>query len=139
MASHHSADPSGWIRRTLRDRDVRQSIGQVALLLALAALLYGIVVNAIASMARLGMQTGFGFLDSVAGFDVTLKLIAYGQGSSYGRGLLVALLNTLLAAAGGIVLATVLGFVLGIARLSSNWLLSSLVGAYVESVRNIPL
>jgi general L-amino acid transport system permease protein len=128
-----------FLRRKLRDRDVRQTIGQVALLLVLAGLGYLITVNAIASMARLGMQTGFGFLDSVAGFDVTQKLIAYGQGSSYGRVLLVALLNTLLAAAGGIVLATILGFVLGIARLSSNWLLSSLVGAYVESVRNIPL
>ena len=129
----------GFLRAQLRDRDVRQTIGQVAVLLALAGLGYVVVVNAIASMARLGMQTGFGFLRSVAGFDVTQKLIAYGQGSTYGRVLLVALLNTLLAAAGGIVLATILGFLLGIARLSSNWLLSSLVGAYVESVRNVPL
>jgi general L-amino acid transport system permease protein len=133
------ATPPGWLRRKLRDRDVRQSIAQVAVLLALAVLGYFFVANAIANMARLGMQTGFGFLDSVAGFDVTLKLIPYGQGSSYGRVLLVALLNTLLAACGGIVLATLLGFVLGIARLSSNWLLSSLVGGYVEAVRNIPL
>jgi general L-amino acid transport system permease protein len=127
------------LRTKLRDRDVRQTIGQVAVLLALAGLGYGLVVNAIANMARLGMQTGFGFLGSVAGFDVTLKLIGYGQGSSYGRVLLVAVLNSLVAAAGAVVLATILGFALGIARLSSNWLLSTLVGAYVEAVRNVPL
>ena len=127
------------LRRALRDRDVRQTIGQVAVVLALLALGYYFVVNAIANMARLGMQTGFGFLESVAGFEVTLKLIEYGQGSSYGRVLLVAVLNSLLAAALGIVLATILGFALGIARLSSNWLLSTLVGAYIELVRNIPL
>ena len=127
------------LRRALRDRNVRQTIGQIGVLLALAVLGYFFVANAIANMARLGMQTGFGFLESVAGFDVTLKLIDYGQGASYGRVLLVALLNTLLAAFLGIVIATVLGFVLGIARLSTNWLLSTLVGVYVESVRNIPL
>ena len=138
MAITASTEP-GWLRAKLRDRDVRQSMGQIAVLLALGALSYFLVVNAIANMARLGMQTGFGFLDSVAGFDVTLKLIDYGQGSSYGRVLLVAVLNILLAAAGAVVLATVLGFALGIARLSSNWLLSTLVGGYVEAVRNVPL
>jgi general L-amino acid transport system permease protein len=130
---------SRWLAAKLRDRDVRQNLGQVAVLMALAAIGYALVVTAIANMARLGMQTGFGFLDSVAGFDVTLKLIDYGQGSSYGRVLVVAVLNSLLAAAGAIVLATLLGFTLGIARLSSNWLLSTLVGVYVEAVRNVPL
>ena len=130
---------SGWLGAKLRDRDVRQNLGQAGVLLALAALGYALVVTAIANMARLGMQTGFGFLGSVAGFDVTLKLIEYGQGSSYGRVLLVAVLNSLIAAAGAMVLATLLGFALGIARLSSNWLLSTLVGVYVEVVRNVPL
>ncbi|MBI3517582.1 MAG: ABC transporter permease subunit, partial [Proteobacteria bacterium] len=127
------------LRTALRDRAVRQTVGQVAVVLALAVLGYFFVVNAIANMGRLGMQTGFGFLGSVAGFDVTLKLIDYGQGSSYGRVLLVAVLNSLLAAAGAVVLATLLGFALGIARLSSNWLLSTLVGGYIEIVRNVPL
>jgi general L-amino acid transport system permease protein len=127
------------LRRALRDRGVRQGLGQAAVLLALAGLVWLVVVTAIANMARRGMQAGFGFLDSVAGFDVTLKLIDYGQGSSYGRVLLVAVLNSLVAAAAAIVLATLLGFALGIARLSSNWLLSSLVGVYVEAVRNVPL
>jgi general L-amino acid transport system permease protein len=139
MGSAMTAAPRAYLRRKLRDRDVRQAAGQVAVLLAFAGIGYVITVNAIANMARLGMQTGFGFLESVAGFDVTLKLIAYGQGSSYGRVLLVAVLNTLLAAFGGIVLATVLGFLLGIARLSTNWLLATMAGAYVEAVRNIPL
>ena len=127
------------LRRALRDRDVRQALGQAALILVLAGLGYLLVVTAIANMTRLGMQTGFGFLDSVAGFDVTLKLVEYGQGSSYGRVLLVAVLNTLVAAAAAIVLATVLGFALGIARLSSNGLLAGLAGVYVELVRNVPL
>src|SRR5262249_40478983 len=127
------------IRAALRDRDVRQTIGQVAVLLVLGLFVYFFAVNAIANMARLGMQTGFGFLNSVAGFDVTLKLVDYGQGSSYGRLLLVAVLNSLLAAACAVVLATILGFALGIARLSSNWLLSTVTGAYIELVRNVPL
>ncbi len=128
-----------WLRTKLRDRDVRQNLGQIAVLVALAALGWLVAVNAIANMARLGMQTGFGFLESVAGFDVTQKLIPYGQGSSYGTVLLVAVLNTLLAAFAGIVLATGLGFLVGIARLSTNWLLSTMAGAYVEAARNIPL
>lgn len=126
-------------RRLLRDRAVRQNLAQLAVVLALLLLGYGFVTTALANMARQNMGTGFGFLDSVAGFDVTLKLIPYGQGSSYGRVLLVALLNTLLVAAVAIVLSTILGFLIGIARLSTNWLLATLATVYVELVRNIPL
>jgi general L-amino acid transport system permease protein len=91
------------------------------------------------NMARQGIASGFGFLFSVAGFDITPQLIEFGPDSTYARALLVAVLNTLFVSAVGIVLATVLGFMLGIARLSSNWLLSRLAGAYVEFARNIPL
>ena len=73
------------------------------------------------------------------GFDVSQSLIDYSSTSTYGRAFWVGLLNTLLVAVLGIVAATVLGFVIGIARLSSNWLVAQLAAAYVEIVRNVPL
>src|SRR5262249_59281741 len=79
------------------------------------------------------------FLENAAGFGINQTLIPYTEADSYGRVFVVGLLNTLLVAAIGIVLATILGFVVGISRLSSNWLLQRLAGAYVELIRNLPL
>src|SRR5690606_20161046 len=77
---------------------------------------------------------------TTAGFDISQTLIEYSaQGSTYGRAFWVGLLNTLLVAGLGIVLATILGFIVGISRLSKNWLLSKTAGAYVEIVRDVPL
>src|SRR5690606_26374528 len=74
-----------------------------------------------------------------AGFGVTMSLIPYSETSSFGRAFLVGLLNTLLVSALGIALASLIGFAIGIARLSPNWLVARLAGAYVETMRNIPL
>ena len=110
------------------------------LLLALALWLgYEFVLNAKANLAAQRITSGFGFLDQTAGFNVNQSLIPYNESDSYGRVFLVGLLNTLLVAGLGIVLATILGFVIGIARLSPNWLVARLAGAYVELIRNLPL
>jgi general L-amino acid transport system permease protein len=111
-----------------------------ALLLALVVWVgYEFAMNARANLQAQRIATGFGFLDNTAGFGVNQSLIPYRESDSYGRVFLVGLLNTLLVAALGIVFATILGFVIGIGRLSSNWLVARLAGGYVELIRNLPL
>jgi general L-amino acid transport system permease protein len=110
------------------------------LLLALALWLgYEFILNAKANLAAQRITSGFGFLDQTAGFSVNQSLIPYNESDTYGRVFFVGLLNTLLVAGIGIVLATILGFVIGLARLSPNWLVARLAGAYVELIRNLPL
>jgi general L-amino acid transport system permease protein len=96
-------------------------------------------INARINLEAQGVRFGFGFLHDPAGFGIVQSLIPYSEQSSYGRVFLVGLLNTLLVSALGIVFATILGFVIGLARLSPNWLLARLAGGYVELIRNLPL
>ncbi len=122
------------------DPKVRSFAYQIALGMLVAVLVYGAVTNAIEHLERAHIASGFGFWDQAAGFDISQTLIFYSsQVSTYGRAFWVGLLNTLLVAGIGIVLATVLGFVVGISRLSKNWLLAKTAGGYVEIIRNIPL
>ncbi len=101
---------------------------------------YAAAVNAARNLAAAHIASGFGFWNNTAGFDISQTLIAYSSSTStFGRAFWVGLLNTLLVAGIGIVLATVLGFTIGIARLSRNWLVSHLAGGYVELIRNVPL
>jgi general L-amino acid transport system permease protein len=118
---------------------VRAFLYQLALLALALWLGYEFVVNAKTNLAAQRITSGFGFLDQTAGFSVNQSLIPYNESDTYGRVFLVGLLNTLLVAGLGIVLATILGFVIGIARLSPNWLVARLAGAYVELIRNLPL
>jgi general L-amino acid transport system permease protein len=122
------------------DPTFRGIVYQVLLCLLIALAATAVVRNVIANLARNRITSGFGFLDQTAGFDISQTLIEYSvQTSTYGRAFWVGLLNTLLIAGLGIVLATLLGFVIGIARLSSNWLLRNIARSYVEVIRNIPL
>jgi len=118
---------------------IRALFYQLLLLLALLWFGYEFWLNARDNLAAQGITSGFSFLDNTAGFGVNQSLIPYNEEDTYARVFLVGLLNTLLVAALGIVLATILGFVIGIARLSPNWLLARLAGAYVELIRNLPL
>jgi len=122
-----------------RDPTFRALLVQGILLLALVAFIVMIVANTLANLEARGITTGFGFLNERAGFSIPQTLIAYSGDSTYGRTFLVGLLNTLLVSAMGIVAATLIGFLVGIARLSPNWLLARLATAYVEIFRNIPL
>ena len=96
--------------------------------------------NAIENLQRAKIASGFGFLNNTAGFDISQTLIPFSAaGSTYGDAFIVGLLNTLLVSAIGIVLATFLGFAVGIARLSKNWIVAKVAMVYVEVIRNIPL
>jgi general L-amino acid transport system permease protein len=113
---------------------------QIAFIVVIAGLAYGVILNVAQNLARAHIASGFGFWNNTAGFDISQTLISYSAStSSFGRAFWVGLLNTLLVAAIGIVLTTVLGFVVGIARLSRNWLVARLAGGYVELIRNVPL
>jgi general L-amino acid transport system permease protein len=112
---------------------------QLAVLIAVALLIAVLAGNVAANLQRLGVKTGFGFLERPAGFDISQTLISYGEQATYMSAFVVALLNTMLVTALAAMLATVLGFIIGIARLSSNDLVASAAGLYVESFRNIPL
>ncbi len=98
-----------------------------------------LVHNTLENLARQGIATGFGFLHREAAFEIGESLIEYSPADTYGRALLVGLLNTLCVAGIGVVLATILGTIMGIARLSTNWLIHKLAAFYVETVRNVPL
>ena len=118
---------------------VRSAVWQLAVVAALLWFGVEFALNAKANLDAQRITSGFGFLDNTAGFGVNQSLIAYSETDSYRRVFLVGLLNTLLVAGLGIVLATVIGFVVGIARLSPNWLVARLAGGYVELIRNLPL
>jgi general L-amino acid transport system permease protein len=113
---------------------------QVGLVVIVGAIAYAAIHNAAQNLANSHITSGFGFWDNTAGFDISQTLIDYSSSTStFGRAFWVGLLNTLVVAAIGIVCATVLGFAIGIARLSRNWLLAHLAGGYVELIRNVPL
>jgi general L-amino acid transport system permease protein len=113
---------------------------QIGLVVLIGGLAYGAAYDVAQNLARAHIASGFGFWNNTAGFDISQTLIFYSAStSSFGRAFWVGLLNTLLVAAIGIVLATVLGFLIGLGRLSRNWLVARLAGGYVELVRNVPL
>ena len=123
-----------------RDPKLRAIIYQVVLCVVLGALVYAAVRNAAENLARAKIASGFGFWNTIAGFDISQTLIEYSaQSSTYGRAFWVGLTNTLLVAGLGIMLATVLGTVIGVARLSKNFLVERLASGYVELIRNVPL
>jgi general L-amino acid transport system permease protein len=122
------------------DPKVRSIAYQVALCAVIGFLVYAAARNAITNLERAHIASGFGFWNNTAGFDISQTLIQFdSQTSSYGRAFWVGLLNTLLVAGIGIVIATILGFIIGIARLSKNWLVAKVAAGYVETIRNLPL
>jgi general L-amino acid transport system permease protein len=129
------AQTGAWYRRGVASIAV-----QVGLIVLIGGLGYAAAYNAAQNLARAHIASGFGFWNNTAGFDISQTLIPYSAAAStFGRAFWVGLLNTLLVAAIGIVLATVLGFAVGIARLSRNWLVARLAAGYVEVIRNVPL
>ncbi|MDX2288656.1 MAG: amino acid ABC transporter permease [Hyphomicrobiaceae bacterium] len=100
--------------------------------------MFEVAANVARNLEAQGIASGFGFLDRTAGFDISMSLIPYANTMTYARAFFVGLTNTLLVAALGIVFATLIGFSVGIARLSENWLIRTLAASYVEVIRNIP-
>jgi general L-amino acid transport system permease protein len=120
------------------DPRVRSIFFQVVLVLVLIFGVWWIVDNTIENLRRSNISTGFGFLRGRAGFDISDSLIQYSSDSTYGRAILVGFWNTVIVAVAGIITATLLGFIIGVGRLSRNWLLRKIAMVYVETFRNIP-
>nr|WP_321464050.1 amino acid ABC transporter permease [uncultured Cohaesibacter sp.] len=121
------------------DPKVRGMIYQILLVAGLVYFFWSIVQNASHNLEKQNIASGFGFIENTAGFLPNQTLIDLSATSTYGQALLAGLLNTLLVAVIGIILATIVGFVMGVARLSNNWVVSKLATMYIEIVRNIPL
>jgi general L-amino acid transport system permease protein len=121
------------------DPGKRSLLYQVATVGFVALLSYYLVSNTMANLERQSIATGFGFLQKEASFEIGEKLISYSAADTYGRALLVGALNTLLVSAIGIVLTVILGTLIGIARLSSNWLISKMAVVYTEFFQDIPV
>ena len=127
--------PSFW-----RDPTKRALIWQVLIVGAVLWLAWAIVDNTATNMADRGLASGFGFLDARAGFDIIMTpFVDYNADSDYFDVFLVGLVNTLIIALIGCVLSLALGFVIGVARLSGNWLVQKIATFYIELFRNVPL
>lgn len=122
-----------------RDIRVLTVLSQIAFVLILAGVAAILYLNVSTAMRQRGLVAGFGFLNLESGFEIGESLIPYHPSDTYGRALVVGLLNTLVVSGVGIVLATILGFVLGVARLSTNWLVNRIASGYIEIIRNTPL
>jgi general L-amino acid transport system permease protein len=117
----------------------RSAFYQIVVLVAVVWFGVEFFINARANLEAQNLRFGLRFLDDPAGFNISQALISYSEQDTYRRVFFVGLLNTLLVSALGIVFATILGFMIGLARLSPNWLLARLAGGYVEMIRNLPL
>ncbi|QRG79520.1 amino acid ABC transporter permease [Citrobacter sp. R56] len=117
---------------------VRAWLFQILAVIVVVSVAIYLIHNTINNLSNRGITSGFAFLDRSAGFGIVQHLIDYEQGDTYGRVFIVGLLNTLLVSALCIVFASFLGFFLGLARLSDNWLLRKLSTLYIETFRNIP-
>ena len=117
----------------------RSIIYQVVILLLVGLLGYYLVSNTTANLKRQSIATGFGFLQKEASFEIGESLISYSAADRYARALAVGFLNTLLVSFIGIILTVILGVFIGIARLSTNWLVSRLAAIYIEVFQDIPI
>jgi general L-amino acid transport system permease protein len=122
-----------------RDKRYIPIIAQGIFIIILLSVLTFFAINYINGLAQIGRAFGFEFLDSRAGFAITDAIIKYTPSDGYGRALFVGIMNTLKVSFFGIILATILGFVVGIARLSPNWLTNKVASTYIEIFRNTPL
>ena len=134
-----SPAPQAPRRSLINDPNARAVFFQILVLGGVVLLGWYLVTNVLENLARQNIATGFSFLDREASFAIGESLIAYSPANSYSHALLVGFLNTIKVAVLGIVLATILGTIIGIARLSSNFLVAKLASAFVEIIRNIPV
>ncbi|WP_442765506.1 amino acid ABC transporter permease [Sulfurospirillum cavolei] len=123
----------------LRNQKIRGIIFQLLTVIGLVAFLWYIGANTVANIEQRGIQTGFGFLEGTAGFGIDQSPIPYTEENTHGRVFIVGLLNTMIIAAVGIIFSTIVGLLIGILRLSNNWLIAKLAKAYIDFFRNIPL
>ena len=125
--------------RLWNDKEVRSTAIQIIAMAAILAFLAYLVRNAFVNLEALGKNFSYAFLWQMSSYDINQHLIEYSSRSTHFRAMVVGILNTLLVAVFGIITATVLGFILGVLRLSRNWLTNKLAYAYTEFVRNVPV
>jgi general L-amino acid transport system permease protein len=121
------------------DPKVRSIFVQAVLVCVLLFLCYEIVENTVANLRKLNKTFGFDFTSQTSGFDIIQSVIPYSSASTYGRALMVGFLNTIIVSVLSIIAATIIGFVMGVMRLSKNWLVAKIATIYVEVFRNVPL
>src|ERR1700761_2915204 len=121
------------------DPVIRGWVFQIVVVSAVGFLAWYLVSNTVENLARQKIASGFHYLDREAGFEIGDSMIAYSPASTYARAMFVGLLNTIKVAGIGIVLATIFGTLIGVGRLSPNWLLAKICEYYVETFRNVPL
>ncbi len=127
------------ISRLWNDKEARQVIIQILAFVAIFAFFFIIVRNAIFNLEAIGKDISMNFLWQPSNYDISQSLIEYSSRSTHFRAMTVGIINTLLVAAFGIALATVIGFILGVCRLSKNWIVNKLSYVYIEYVRNVPV
>ena len=125
--------------RALRNQKVRGILFQILTILGLVAFLWYIGSNTMSNIEQRGIKTGFGFLNDTAGFSIDETPISFSSHDTHARVFLVGLLNTLIISFFGIILSTILGLIIGVLRLSKNWLIKKLAATYIDIFRNIPL
>lgn len=137
----HSGPPkSGFsIGKIWTDKKSRGVIIQIIAMAIFCAIVFYLANNVVQNFQKLGKPFGFDFLKLESNYDINQTLIDYNSQSSHGRAAVVGILNTLLVAFCGIILATIFGFILGVLRLSPNWLVNKLAYCYIEFIRNVPV
>jgi general L-amino acid transport system permease protein len=131
--------PASGFNLSLNNPDVRAVLYQILVVGVVGFVVWYLISNTMANLETRKIATGFGFLQREAGLPIGEHLIEYSPADTYARALLVGLLNTLRVAVLGIILATILGTIIGVARLSRNWLVAQAARVYVEVMRNLPL
>lgn len=125
--------------QALRNRKVRGVLFQLLTVVGLVAFLWYIGSNTMHNIEQRGIKSGFGFLGDTAGFGISESPIEYTETDTHGKVFLVGLLNTLIVSFYGIIFATILGIIVGVLRLSDNWLIRKIASIYIDIFRNIPL
>lgn len=123
---------------SLSDPRVRAWLFQIITIVVIVSFGWYLYHNTYTNLQHRGITSGFGFLNNSAGFGIAQHLIDYTESDTYARVFVIGLLNTLLVTVIGLVLATLLGFIVGVARLSTNWMVNKLATVYIETFRNIP-
>ena len=126
-------------RKLLFDEKSRSLIVQAFVIGIFAVFIYLLVQQTAANLDKRGINSGFDFLGMSAGYDISIRLIPFTSEDTHLRAYFVGLINTLMIAVCGCFLATILGFIVGVIRLSSNWLFRNIAYVYVEFTRNVPV
>ena len=139
-ANTQSQGGRGLLRRVLYNREIRSVITQIAVILLVFVLIFEIGTNLLANLAAIGKEISFDFISLPASYDITFQpFVDYDPSKSHFWAAMVGLSNTLLVAVSGIILATILGFTLGVMRLSNNFLISRISQVFIEFNRNVPV